>query len=366
MRSFKWLFLGVLIFGILVGYSWSYLDVPSYLIFVNEAKQDKSINYSKLTLQNCAPRGEQHGETWVGNDIVDAFSKHFSKIEQIFQGEHIADDSGFNLYLRGYMQYVPPFPDINHVNVAYILYPLFYSSYDANKIKKRDQLKVADYGYLQVFFDELQFYDAMAVASERYAEKMREAGFKTYYVPQFTNPKRFYFEYDENVTSEVLFIGSRPHKRKASKILLKYKDIPLSLYGPENDGFAIADYVDNNELHKYYSSAKIVLNDHRDDMRLYGFINNRTFDVTASGGFLISDYMPEIEKIYGDSIPMWKTEEELVALVKYYLNPEHEAERQEKARRAQQITLHNFTADIVIEKIYHIMQIIKQQKEGHL
>lgn len=361
MKNFK-LFSGLIILGIVLGYSLPYFKVNSFLVPIKAPKSTAEIDYTKLTLQNCAPRGELHGENWLGNDFIEALNAEFPHTKQVFQKEKIDEDSGINLYLRGYLQYSPPFPDHHHINAAYVIYPIYFSHYDKNKILQRDKLKTADYGYLQVFFDETQFYDVLFVASEKYTEKMKKAGYKAYYVPQFTNTKRFYPEYDERLKSEVLFVGSRPQTRKAPQILLKYPDIPLTVYGPESGGLSVAEYVNNNELHKYYSSAKIVLNDHRDDMRQYGFINNRTFDVTASGGFLISDYIPEIEEIYGDSIPMWKTEEELVQLVRYYLAPEHEAERREKAERARQITLKNFTVDKTAHKIHDIISELQKDK----
>ena len=92
-----------------------------------------------------------------------------------------------------------------------------------------------------------------------------------------------------------------------------------------------------------------MLNDHRPDMKEFGFINNRVYDASASGALVISDYMPEIEAVYGNSIPMYKTEEELVELLTYYLT--HEEERKEKANKAREITLKNFTNEIVARKI---------------
>ena len=59
---------------------------------------------------------------------------------------------------------------------------------------------------------------------------------------------------------------------------------------------------------------------------------------------------------------MWKSEEELVALVKYYLAPEHEEERKEKAKRAREITLKNFTAEMAAKKFHQIITEIKHQK----
>lgn len=361
MKTFKFNALILFILGFLC--SWFYLNsgVKKFLIETNEPALKQKIDYDKVTFQNCAPRGENHGENWLGNDLTAALKKIYPSTTQLFQDEKIDDDSGINIYMRGYLQYAPPFLDDKHINLAYIFYPVFYSHYDKEKIAKRHLLKPVHDGYLQSFFDEMQFYDVLAVASKPYAEKMRKAGFKVYYVPQFTDVTRFYPDYDESVKSEVLFVGARPQDRKAPMIVYNH-GLPITIYGPENNGISKAEFVDNDELHKYYSSAKIVLNDHRDDMKQDGFINNRTFDVTASGGFLISDYLPEIEEIYGDSIPMWKTEDELVELVKYYLDPAHEEERKEKAARAREITLKNFTADMVAERFKAIIDETKKEK----
>jgi len=361
MKSFSLVNLLIFIAGLLGGYFLYPQEIHHFLDF-NPSQSARTIpDYNKITLKNCAPRDEKHGENWLGNDFEEALAKNFATVSQVFQQEKIDDDSGINIYMRGYFQWSPPFPNHKRINLAYVFYPLFFSHYDAAKISQRDRITTTDNGYLQVFFDEMQFYDAIAVASETYAKKMKDAGFKAYYVPQFTNPNRFYPEYDENIKSEILFIGSRPQFRRAPMIVYHHQ-LPITIYGPESDGLAKAEYIDNNELHKYYSSAKIVLNDTRADMRQHGFINNRLFDVTASGGFLISDYMPEIEKNYGDCVPMWKTEEELVKLVKYYLAPEHKAERLAKAKCAREITLKNFTADIAVQKFVRIIDDIKRKK----
>ena len=88
--------------------------------------------------------------------------------------------------------------------------------------------------------------------------------------------------------------------------------IKVDIHGPSWGDIAISDGINNNLLGKYYASAKIVLNDTLPGMKKFGFISNRIFDVSASGALVISDYMKEIEDIYGDSVPMWKSKEELI------------------------------------------------------
>ena len=157
----------------------------------------------------------------------------------------------------------------------------------------------------------------------------------------------------------MLFVGRNAPYRRSAQTALE-NNLPVTIYGPNWGDDAKDDFVNNNDLHKYYSSAKIVLNDSRYEMLTFGVISNRIFDATACGALVISDYMPEIEEIYGDSIPMWKTEKELVALIKYYLDPTHEDERLEKAQKAREITLKNFTAKQAAEKFEAIINDVKQ------
>ena len=103
-----------------------------------------------------------------------------------------------------------------------------------------------------------------------------------------------------------------------------------------------------------YSSAKIVLNDTKENMRDFGFLTTRLFDATASGAFVISDYTPEITDIYGDSVPMWKSENDLIELTEYYLT--HPDERRSMALRAQKITLENFTSELVAKQFDLLIQ----------
>ncbi|WP_455429486.1 glycosyltransferase family protein [Methanobrevibacter arboriphilus] len=59
-------------------------------------------------------------------------------------------------------------------------------------------------------------------------------------------------------------------------------------------------YIPNHELNKLYSSCKILLNDHWQDMAKNGFVSNRIFDGLASGAFIISDEFKDSKKLFGD------------------------------------------------------------------
>ena len=181
----------------------------------------------------------------------------------------------------------------------------------------------------------------MATASQKLAEQLRAKGSPAHYIPQFTDTARFYPDFEESLKSDVLFVGANTFYRTAVPFL-KQRGIAVDVYGPKWPiGTAKANYADNRILRKYYSSAKIVLNDTREGMKRFGFISNRIFDATACGTLVISDYMPEIEAAYGDAVPMYKNKEELAGLLRYYLT--HEEERQALAAKARRITLEKFT-----------------------
>ena len=201
--------------------------------------------------------------------------------------------------------------------------------------------------------DDFQNYDLIATASSSYAKKLQKNGINAIYTPQYTNPNKFYPNPDESLKTDILFVGSNWHTR-TSLIYALESGFHVSVYGYNwlgiipNEMYK-ASFIPNTELNRYYSSAKIVLNDHRPDMKKHGFINNRIYDATACGTLVISDYMPEIEEIYGNSIPMYKTKEDLALLIDFYLK--NEKERLKLAKKAQAITLKNFTHKAVAQKI---------------
>ena len=284
-----------------------------------------------------------------GHNVISTF------IDDFYPKEH--DKSKIDIYMHGFVPFNPPKND-NKINVLYLYYPL--ETANSHKYKNLKNIDEPDWMSLQT---ELWDFDLIAVASPTYQKEIDKLGIKTIFTPQFTNPEKFFYEFDKNKAFDILFVG-RPGYERISALWAIESGFDVALFG---DGwqdkvdakYFKGHYIDNEELHKYYASAKIVLNDTRNDMKKAGFISNRVFDVTASGGFLISDYMPEVEKFYGDSIPMFKSKEELKYLIDYYLS--HPDERKEKALKAQQITLSNFTNEVIAKKMIDAILLDKNK-----
>ena len=73
------------------------------------------------------------------------------------------------------------------------------------------------------------------------------------------------------------------------------------------DEWYAGQYWPYEELNVLYNRAKITLVDCHDDMAREGFVPMKIFDVIASGGFVISNFNSGIFKIFGDSVPQYKT-----------------------------------------------------------
>ena len=104
----------------------------------------------------------------------------------------------------------------------------------------------------------------------------------------------------------------------------------------------VADHIDNRDLPVVYSSAGVVLNDHWDDMRDWGFVSNRIFDVLACGTPIISDAVSGIDELFHGAVPTYGTSGELGELVRGILADPEPARARAAAGRALVLAHHTF------------------------
>lgn len=294
------------------------------------------------------------GDYWIAEDLKEGFQQLGYNTEIDYRGEYHTKRTTtpkINIYMRGYTKFTPPLADGK--NILYVYYPMAYdekSQYKTNKSTLNNRSSLPENSNLD---DDFNNFDIIAVASKTYQEKLNQKGIKSIFIPQYTNPQKFYPNYDENIKNDILFVGSNWHDRTSLRYALE-SGFNVAVYGYNWQGIVPqnmykGNYIPNTELNRYYSSAKIVLNDHRPDMKEHGFINNRIYDATACGTLVISDYMPEIADLYKDSIPMYRNKEELKVLLDYYLK--NEDERQKLAKKAQEITLKKFTNKTIAQTL---------------
>ncbi|MEW9672178.1 glycosyltransferase [Ammoniphilus sp. 3BR4] len=170
---------------------------------------------------------------------------------------------------------------------------------------------------------------------------------------------------DESFRKELLFVGnSRGIYRKIIKDLLPTTR-QLSVYGKNWGRLIDKRYIKGqnipySELHKYYGSCDILLNDHWDDMRKKGFINNRIFDGLASEAFIISDHVSGIEDVFGQSVVTYNSPKELRELIDYYLA--HPELRRQKAREGA-IIVQEHTYAKRVERLLEIIDHLHFRKK---
>ncbi len=201
----------------------------------------------------------------------------------------------------------------------------------------------------EVKVEECNRYDYVFFASDRLTAKYRELivpGCETLLQCAESDTAEAAASYADETGEELLFVGnSRGVYRKILSDFLPTEHA-LAVYGGGWENTPVSEYVvrtylDREETMRAYRRAKIVLNDHWNDMRENGVVSNRIFDVLAAGGFVISDDLPEIGELFGETVPTYRSREELLALIDYYLS--HEAERRHLAEEGRWLVLREHT-----------------------
>jgi GT2 family glycosyltransferase/glycosyltransferase involved in cell wall biosynthesis len=152
--------------------------------------------------------------------------------------------------------------------------------------------------------------------------------------------------HDPTTESEVLFVGNTRSVPRPAVLGALEAGLDLTLIGSGWERYVdprlvLRSSIPNTELSRWYRSAGVVLNDHWDEMRRWGLVSNRVFDVLASGGCVVSDELPGLDELLGGSVPTFTTPEELAATVTRLLSDR--AHRDALVARGQRIVLADHT-----------------------
>jgi spore maturation protein CgeB len=145
------------------------------------------------------------------------------------------------------------------------------------------------------------------------------------------------------------------------EIIEEVADFGLHLYG-DRDWLRLLDkkvkflgtinYLEN--LPKLYNASKINLSITMAQMKTT--VNQRVYDVSACGAFVLSDYRRDLEELFeiDREVVFYRGKHDLREKVLYFL--EHKAEREELSRRAQARVLRDHTYDVRMQQLTRIMQ----------
>lgn len=265
---------------------------------------------------------------WGDQHFAVGMKKEFEKLgykANVLPRDRWYDQSraGYVIVLRGKNPYYRPMGD----NRKYIMWNISHPD--------------------DVTIDEYNSYDYVFFASQ----KMHDEFASKLHVPsgvaqQCVDDSAMVYEEGHDKQYELLFVGNSRHVFRPILKDLIPTEHKLTVYGrhwekfPVQD-YVVSDYMDNSKVGQAYHDAKILLNDHWDDMRENGIISNRIFDALSVGAFIISDDIPEIHELFGDNVVTYHGREDLKEKIDYYLK--HEEERDAKAKAGQKIALNGHT-----------------------
>lgn len=189
----------------------------------------------------------------------------------------------------------------------------------------------------QVTLDEYDSFDLVYVASTSHAEFLKpQTQKKVSALLQCSDPKRFSYVRPAKPRSDaMLFVGNsrneyRPIVRKAIE-----SGHDIAIYGTRWTNFVEPNYIKaeniaNTELCSTYARHRIVLNDHWESMREYGFVSNRVYDVLASGSTLVTDPIPSITTMFGSTIVQLEEKKSFESATPYIQAIEDAGENQKR------------------------------------
>ncbi len=143
--------------------------------------------------------------------------------------------------------------------------------------------------------------------------------------------------------------------------IIKLAEFNPNIYGDENWEYLLNEKFNlNRELSYYdnlsqmYNSTKINFN--MTSRQMKNSVNQRVFDVPATGGFLLTDYKSQLEEIYDlkTDIAVFNDVDEIPSLVKFYLK--NSELREKMAKSAFKKVTATQTYELRIKKIVLKMQ----------
>lgn len=318
--------------------------VLSYHTYDQRAQKIKDIleNYilkKKIAIKIPAPNWNEvyeWGDYYVSLGLKKEFQrKGYEVILQVLPEWSGEDDARCDvvIVLRGLSRY---HPKEQHFNIMW-------------NISHPDEVTIEEYNQYQHVF----------IASDFWAQKIaQEVDVPVEAMLQCTDPEIFYPDHDDKYNHDLLFVGnSRKVYRKILRDLLP-TDKDLAVYGTNWKGFIDKKYIKgeqipNKELRKAYSSCKILLNDHWEDMMEKGFISNRIFDAFSCGAFIISDKVKGAEDVFGDAIVTYEDREELKLLIEDYLN--NKKKRLDKSQNSLTNVINEHTYQKRVERVSNLL-----------
>jgi glycosyltransferase involved in cell wall biosynthesis len=156
-----------------------------------------------------------------------------------------------------------------------------------------------------VTLEEYATYDLVCVASRWWASELAaQLDVPVVALLQCTDPEEFHPDAGTGrAAQDVVFVGNtRDEFRPGVMWALEY-GLPVKIWGRGWASFGVpddqvvADYIANERLGALYATSRATINDHWDDMKRFGYVNNRLLDALACGLPVVSDWHPAAQEL---------------------------------------------------------------------
>jgi len=262
---------------------------------------------------------------------------------------------------------------VQEVDLVHFVAPMHINPVTLRVLKQYVGVKTSAY-FTECPYDDdwtlklAEVFDYCFVCDKTSVLPFRERNLNTHYIGHAYNPERHMMNGKEKKESDVVFIGTNFPSRVTFLEQVNWEGIDLRLHGlmrlgqsPLKAFVRGTQAIPNTAALDIYRKARIGLQLHRKDgydpsraakgkrARKGGLVGAtplknlvahslgpRSYELAACGVFQVSDAgRPELEEVFGDSVPTYRTPDELGALLHQYLDDpvlrEEAAARQHKA-----------------------------------
>lgn len=166
--------------------------------------------------------------------------------------------------------------------------------------------------------------------------EFKRDGVDAEWLPHAVEPKAYPNEPVAIKKYDIGFVGYVTFEKRADMLDELFREFPNFWYGQHLF----------EECAEIYRKSRIVFNTAAVDD-----INMRCFEATATGSFLLTEYVPTLKECFEDGVHLatFKDMDEAIEKAKYYL--EHEDEREKIAKAGMEHTLENHTFKHRAERI---------------
>jgi spore maturation protein CgeB len=150
-----------------------------------------------------------------------------------------------------------------------------------------------------------------------------------------------------NEKYEVTFVGSIRADREEYLQALEDAKIPVHLFG-----LSWKNFVSYQEMVGIFGTSKINLNFSKTYRYMKLGIKGRIFKVCLSGGFMLTEYAPGIEKYFeiNKEVVCFHNKEEMIEKITHFLN--HDEERRAIARAGWERAINKYSASQIMSNVF--------------